>query len=141
MDGELADALILTSDPEGLLLDLAADLVEVSVAFVYVKELAPFCDIGVAFGGGGVDELEDERSAGDDAGAAGEEVAADDATLPVRSMPERDEVYNIRFKHTGLSRRLAANLRCLVSFKPSITLVERPTTASWGMSSSPPVGA
>ena len=79
MDRELADALVLASDAEGLLLDLAADLVEVGVAFVYVEELAPFCDIGVAFGGWGVDELEDERSAGDDAGAAGEEVAADDA--------------------------------------------------------------
>ena len=79
MDRELADALVLASDAEGLLLDLAADLVEVGVAFVYVEELAPFRDIGVAFGGWGVDELEDERSAGDDAGAAGEEVAADDA--------------------------------------------------------------
>ena len=49
MDRKFADALVLTSDAEGLLLDLAADFVEVGVAFVYVEELAPFCDIGVAF--------------------------------------------------------------------------------------------
>ena len=84
MNGELADALVLTSDAESLLLDLATDLVEIGVAFVYVEELAPFCDIGVAFGGRGVDELEDERSAGDDAGATGEEVAADDAGSGIR---------------------------------------------------------
>ena len=79
VNGELADALVLARDAERLLLNLAANLVEVGVAFVYVEELAPFRDVRVAFGGWGVDELEDERSVGDDAGAAGEEVAADDA--------------------------------------------------------------
>ena len=82
MDGELADALVLARDAEGFLLDLAADLVEVGVALVYVEELAPFGVVGGGrgrVGDGGVDELEDERSAGDDALAAGEEVASDDA--------------------------------------------------------------
>ena len=79
MNGELADALELASDTEGLLLDLAAGLVEVSVELVDVEELAPFCDIGVAFAGWGVYELENARSVSDDARATGEEVTADDA--------------------------------------------------------------
>ena len=79
VDGELADALVLARDAERLLLDLAANLVEVGVALVYVKELAPFGVVGWRVGDGGVDELEDERSSGDDALATREEIASDDA--------------------------------------------------------------
>lgn len=39
--GQLADALVLACDAERLLLDLAADLVEVGEALVDVEELAP----------------------------------------------------------------------------------------------------
>ena len=79
MDRELADTLVLARDTESFCLDLLADIVEVGEAFVHMEELAPFCKLGWVFGDGGVDELEDERAVGDDAGAAGEEVAADDA--------------------------------------------------------------
>ena len=70
------------------MLNLAADLVEVGVALVYVKELAPFGVVGWRVRDGGVDELEDEWSPGDDALAAREEVTADDAgwgTVEVRT--------------------------------------------------------
>ena len=83
VDGELADALVLACDAEGLLLDLAADVVEVGVALVDVEELAPLLEVARRVGHGRVDELEDERPAGDDALAAREEVAADD---PVRGV-------------------------------------------------------
>ena len=43
-----------------------------------MQELAPFCKLGWVFGDGGVNELKNERAAGDDSGTAGEEVAADD---------------------------------------------------------------
>ena len=79
MDEELADALVLARDAECLLLDLAANLVEVGVALVYVEELAPFGVVGWRVGDGGVDELEDERSSGDDALATGEEIASNNA--------------------------------------------------------------
>ena len=83
VDGELADALVLASDAEGLLLDLAADVVKVGVSLVDVQELAPLLEVAGRVGHGRVDELEDERPAGDDALAAWEEVAADD---PVRGV-------------------------------------------------------
>ncbi len=79
VNGELADALVLAGDAECLLLNLAANLVEVGVALVYVKELAPFGVVGWRVRDGGVDELEDEWSPGNDALAAGEEIASDDA--------------------------------------------------------------
>ena len=85
MNGELADALVLARDPERLLLDLPPDLVEVRVALVYVQELAPLGVVGWCLGDGGVDELEDEWSAGDDALATGEEVASDDAAWGFRT--------------------------------------------------------
>lgn len=77
MNGELADALVLARNAERLLLDLAADLVEVRIALVDVQELAPLLELLWRVRRGRVDELEDERPAGDDAGAAREEVAAD----------------------------------------------------------------
>lgn len=110
VDGELADALVLASDAEGLLLDLAADVVEVGVAFVDVEELAPFCDVGRVVGDESVNELEDEGSAGDDAGAAGEEVTADDAIIVVEREGRRDWVEDARFEDAGLSCRLATDL-------------------------------
>ena len=79
MNRELANTLVLARDAEGLCLDLLADIVKVGEAFVHVEELAPFCEFGRVFGDGCVDELEDERAAGDDALAAREEVTADDA--------------------------------------------------------------
>lgn len=81
MNRQLADALVLSRYPERLLLDLAADIVEVRIALVDVQELAPLLEVARRVGHGRVDELEDERPAGDDALAAREEVAADD---PVR---------------------------------------------------------
>ena len=80
VDGELADALVLAGDAEGLLLDLLADVVKVGVAPVEVEELAPLGAVARGVGRGGVDQLEHERAAGDDALAAREEVAADNAT-------------------------------------------------------------
>ena len=82
MNRQLANPLILPRNAERLRLDLLAYLAEIREALVEVEELAVF---GV---GGAVDELEDERAAGDDALAAGEEVAADDAA---RCMLVRDE--------------------------------------------------
>ena len=79
VDGELADALVLARDAERLLLDLAANLVEVGVALVYVKELAPFGVVGWRVGDGGVDELEDERPTRDNALPPRKEVATDDS--------------------------------------------------------------
>ena len=79
VDGKLADALVLAGDAEGLLLDLLADVVKVGVAPVEVEELAPLGAVARGVGRGGVDQLEHERAAGDDALAAREEVAADDA--------------------------------------------------------------
>ena len=67
MDGKLADTLVLAGDAEGLGLDLLADIVEVGVAFVNVKELAPLRKVGGMFRDGCMDELEDKRSASDDA--------------------------------------------------------------------------
>lgn len=67
MNRQLADALVLARDAERLLLDLAADLVEVGVALVDVEELAPLLEVLRRVRHGGVDELEDERPAGDDA--------------------------------------------------------------------------
>ena len=98
MDGELADALVLARDTERLLLNLAADLVEVGVALVYVKELAPFGVVGWCVGNGGVDELEDQRSAGDDSLSAGEEVASDDAEWRLMEVNMEEETIEWRVR-------------------------------------------
>ena len=73
MNRQLGDALILSRDPERLSLDLFPDLAKVREALVEMQELTVF---GIVWA---VDELEDERAPGDDALAAGQEVAADDA--------------------------------------------------------------
>ena len=78
-DGKLANALILTGNAKRLSLDLLADVVKVGEAFVHVEELAPLGEVGWMFGDGGVDELQNKRPTGDNAGAAREEVTADDA--------------------------------------------------------------
>ena len=72
---QFRDAFVLSSDAERLLLDLAPDLVEIDEALLEVEELAPFS----AVAGGGVDQLENERSARHDALAAWQEIAPDDA--------------------------------------------------------------
>lgn len=82
MDREFADALVLPSDPERLLLDLAPYLVKLGETLVDVQELAPLAvRLCWRVGYGCVDELEDEWSPGDDTRATGEKVSAND---PVR---------------------------------------------------------
>jgi hypothetical protein len=77
---QLADTLVLTSDSEGLLLDLLSDFFEISEAVVNVEELSPFCGTrGGWVRDGCVHELEDERSSGDDALTAGKKVSTDDS--------------------------------------------------------------
>lgn len=69
-DRELAHALILAGHAECLLFDLLPDLAIVCEALVYMQELRPLVGLVARRGfrrGGSVDELEDERAAGDDA--------------------------------------------------------------------------
>jgi hypothetical protein len=94
VDGLPADALVGTRYPRSLILNLAPDLGEVvEPAARDVEELSPLLLAGDARGGmghmdfivfvlvvalaGEVDELENKRSAGDDAAASGEKVPAD----------------------------------------------------------------
>ena len=81
---QLAYAFILSGHPERLLLNLLPYLVEVGELFVDVQEGRPFdwfCTRRVAVGGGegSVDELENERTTGDDALASGQEILAYDS--------------------------------------------------------------
>lgn len=84
VDRKLADALVLSSHPECLLLNLVPYLVKVGESLVYVKKLAPFCICwcwrsGCGFGYGCVDELEYERTAGDNSLSSRKEVPSYDA--------------------------------------------------------------
>jgi hypothetical protein len=89
------------------LFDLFTYLVEIGEPLVNVKELTPFSMRGVGrerrgFGYRCVDELEDERSAGDDALTAGQKVTAYDSVM----------LYDIRYSRidwprgTNVSRTL-----------------------------------
>ena len=95
VDGLSVDAFVVASNSRRLILDLALHLLEVVESSTgYVIELAPFVLSGYRCGsmrhvdfivarfvfavGGYVDELQDERSSSDNAGASREEVAADD---------------------------------------------------------------
>ena len=112
---QLRDAFILASDTEGLLLDLAPDLVEIDEALVEVEELAPFS----AVTGARVDQLKNEWSARHDALAAREEIAPNDADSSggidfiIILLGDADEelVVHLLFEYTGFACRLAANLR------------------------------
>lgn len=82
VDGEFADALVLPSNPERLLLDLAPYLVEFGETLVDVQELAPLAvRLCWRVRYGGVDKLENEWSPGDDTRTTREEVSANN---PVR---------------------------------------------------------
>lgn len=83
-DGELGDALVLSSNAKRLCLDLAPDIGKVVELFVRVEKLA-------VFGGGlgDVDELENERPTGDDALAAGKKIATDDPENDIKIKIDR----------------------------------------------------
>jgi hypothetical protein len=96
--GKLRDAFVGARDPLRLVLDLLADLVEVVEALVgHVQKLGVFADALLArerllrrgcIGRGQwreVDELKNERSAGHDAAATRQEVAADNVLMPALS--------------------------------------------------------
>lgn len=95
VDGLSVDALVRARNARRLGLDLASDFLEVvEAATGHVVELSPLVLSGhccrsvwhvdfmiagfVGTFGGQVDELEDERTAGDDAAATREEISADD---------------------------------------------------------------
>jgi hypothetical protein len=102
--GLAVDALVAAGDPRRLVLDLALDVAEVGKPPVRdVVKFGPFIParfVRVAVGAhgvllfipGDVDELENERSPGDDAAAAGKEISADDV-----------------LEHRRLARRLGAD--------------------------------
>lgn len=86
------DALVVTGDTSGLVLDLAFDIAEVGEAAVGdMVELGPFTGsrggvvpLGGVVGGGGfsvlvrdVDELEDQRSTSDNATASRQKISTD----------------------------------------------------------------
>jgi hypothetical protein len=104
-DGLAADALVATSDPGRLVLDLALDIAKVGKPpVVNVVELGPFVTgslkrvsvarmrrvVGIV--GGNVDQLEDEGSPGDNPAAAGQEVSTNNV-----------------FQHRRLASRLGAD--------------------------------
>lgn len=84
VDRKFADALVLPCHPERLLLNLVPNLVEIREPLVYMEKLAPFCVCWswcsrCGFGYGCVDELEYERTTGDDSLASREKVSSYDA--------------------------------------------------------------
>lgn len=105
VNGLPVDALVVSCYPRSLVLDLALDVGKVVEALAgNVEELSPLLLAGNARGrvgnvdfivvvvvalAGQVDELENERSAGDDAAATGQEILADNV-----------------LEHRRLSRRL-----------------------------------
>lgn len=122
VDGLAVDALVVPGDARRLGLDLALDLGEVvEPATRDVQKLAPFLLpgdagwrvrhvhlvvlVGVVPLAGQVDELQNERAAGDDAAASGQEVSADDV-----------------LQHRRLSGRLRADhdLRRLAWVEPAL---------------------
>ena len=84
MNRQLANAFVLSGHSESLLLDLPADLVEVSEALVDMEKLAPFrvcwCRLSRSgFRDWRVDELKHKGSSCDNALPSGKEVASNDA--------------------------------------------------------------
>lgn len=102
--GLAVDALVAAGDPRRLVLDLALDVAEIGKPPVGdVVKFGPFISArfvrvtvrahGVLlFISGDVDQLENERSPGDDAAAAGKEISADNV-----------------LEHRRLARRLGAD--------------------------------
>ena len=82
---QLANAFVLPSHSESLLLDLLANVLKVGEFFVYVEELGPFSKCWAAgrrvAGFGGVYQLEDKGPARNDALATGKKVPSNDAVL------------------------------------------------------------
>jgi hypothetical protein len=79
MNGKLADTLVLTRDSQRLLLDLCPNIIEIRKFLVDVKELPPFSVCRRRFRNWRVDELKDERTAGDDTLSAREEISTNNA--------------------------------------------------------------